>query len=243
MNIIKQALEDKKGLVAIEIDSLLNQKADIMNNRVKEMFAEAFEFLPEATPSCRYGDTISIEVNRKEILSLNMRTFSKKGYLNTYSTFLDDDFEMKRIIFNGLVARKFLNTVDETFESIFAATGLEEQIAAKQNESWVLSREISALDVRERDEQKAAMLRFLNTGETVMLSKLVNFKYARGKWDYVTRVAGLKLENVTKSKADVVLLVKEWNEEEGVREMRCINTKMKYLEDFVASNHTLRVTE
>lgn len=247
MNIVKIALEEKKVQVEAAIEVAQNQKSQIMIDRTKGMFAEAFDFLPSVEVSCRYGDSVYLMLNNKEILSIATRRYfddksdTIKGYLNTYSTMMESDFEMKRLIFNGFIARKFLNHFNATLTELFAPTGLEEELSKLQMELHQLQQQIRKVEIEEIVEKQKAMERLLKLGVEVSLSKLCDFKHGRGKWDYMHRIVKIKLDEITKRDANVIITCKAWSEDDQDRVQTFYKVKMKYIQDFIVQNALSRV--
>ena len=105
-NIIKQTLIDRRTVIGEELQILGAQKNELFIKRAEELFKEVLKDFPQVSLGVSYGDTIYFNVDRKEILSINSRSWvgNANHYLNTYSTTIDSEFEYKRLIFNGRIA-------------------------------------------------------------------------------------------------------------------------------------------
>ena len=201
-NIIKQTLIDRRTVIAEELQILAAQKSDLILKRAGELFKEVLKDFPQVSLGISYGDTIYFNVDRKEILSINSRSWvgNSNHYLNTYSTTIDSEFEYKRLIFNGRIAEiLYKGGMNECINTIFVEDGLlkvwKEQVSELHSENSILRSEIDRMNREEADMRKAKALENFYTGEEVVLDKLQTINYGRGRYDAVTRVVKLKCIN------------------------------------------------
>jgi len=208
-NIVKETLLEKEATLLDSIDGLVAAEKQIILSRAKEAFVEALDFLPvELTMGY---DTIYFKAEGKEILSINSR-YEKQYYLNTYSTWIDGDFELKRLIFNGMVARVVLAN-SNVYNEIFAKTELREEIAVLKEQLYAIKREIQAINVAEAAKAKEERKARLVAGEEIEFNKLGSISYGSGKYNIVDRVKSIKVEMTSKVKGTVTFKLQNYYEE------------------------------
>lgn len=198
-NIIKQTLIDRRNVILQEIQILEAQKNELLVKRAEEILKEVLEDFPEVSLSISYGDTLYFNVDRKEILSINSRSWvgNSNHYLNTYSTNVDTEFEYRRLIFNGKVAEVlYKGGMQSCIDQIFVEDGLltiyKEQSDALHTEDYALSREIDKMNREETEERRAKVLESFYSGEEVTFDEMRTIEYGRGRYDTVYRVVKLK---------------------------------------------------
>jgi hypothetical protein len=208
-NIVKETLLEKEATLLDSIDGLVAAEKQMILSRAKEAFVEALDFLP--VELAMGYDTIYFKVEGKEILSINSR-YERQYYLNTYSTWIDGDFELKRLIFNGMVARVVLAN-SNVYNEIFAKTELREEIAVLKEQLYIIKREIQAINVAEaakaREEKKAK----LAAGEEIEFDKLQTIVYGHGRFKAVDRVKSIKVDMTSKVKGTVTFKLQNYYEE------------------------------
>lgn len=211
-NVIKQTLIDRRTVIGEELQVLAAQKNDLIIKRAGELFKEVLKDFPQVSLGISYGDTIYFNVDRKEILSINSRSWvgNSNHYLNTYSTTIDSEFEYKRLIFNGRIAEiLYKGGMNECINTIFVEDGLlkvyREEERRLHEENSTLRYAISNMEKAEAEEKKAKALESFYKGEEVVLDKLQTTYYGRGKYDSVARVVKLKCidRNVSGKKVTV----------------------------------------
>ena len=102
-NIVKETLLEKQAVLVEKLSDLLTAEKEIIISRTKSAFKEAVDYIPvEVTIGY---ETVYFKVEGREILSINKR-YASQPYLNTYATFIEGDFELRRLIFNGMIAKK-----------------------------------------------------------------------------------------------------------------------------------------
>lgn len=208
-NIVKETLLEKQATLLDSIDGLVAAEKQVILNRAKEAFVEALDFLPvELTMGY---DTIYFKVEGKEILSINSK-YEKQYYLNTYSTWIESDFELKRLIFNGMVAKVVLVNPN-VYNEIFAKTEFREEIAVLKGQLYAIKREVEAINVAEAAKAKEEKKARLVAGEEIEFNKLGTISYGPGKYNIVDRVKSIKVEMTSKVKGTVTFKLQNYFEE------------------------------
>jgi len=198
-NIIKQTLIDRRTVIAEELQVLEAQKNELIVKRAGELFKAVLEDFSEVSLGISYGDTIYFNVDRKEILSINSRSWvgNSNHYLNTYATAIDSEFEYKRLIFNGKIAEiLYKGGMQLCINEIFAEDGLlavwKDEMKALQKEDSTLRYAVINMEREEAEEKKAKVLESFYKGEEVAFEKARIIIYGRGKYDVIYRVVKLK---------------------------------------------------
>ena len=208
-NIVKETLLEKEATLLDSIDGLVAAEKQMILSRAKEAFTEALDFLP-AELTMGY-DTIYFKVEGKEILSINSR-YEKQHYLNTYSTWIDGDFELQRLIFNGMVAKVVLANPN-VYNEIFAKTELREEIAVLKEQLYAIKREVQAINVAEAAKAKEEKKAKLVAGEEIEFNKLGTISYGSGRYNTVDRVKSIKVNMTSKAKGTVTFKLQNYYEE------------------------------
>ena len=198
-NIVKQTLIDRRLVIAEELQILGAQRNELIVKRAEELFKEVLEDFPETSLSISYGDTLYFNAERKEILSINSRSWvgNSNHYLNTYSTNVDTEFEYRRLIFNGKIAEVlYKGGMQSCIDQIFVEDSLlaiyKEQEEILRTEDYALSREIDKMNREETEERRAKVLESFYNGEEVEFDEMRTIEYGRGRYDTVYRVMKLK---------------------------------------------------
>jgi hypothetical protein len=238
-NTIKQTLNDRLEVVTQELAALAAEKSSRTIERVKEEFQDAMMFLPEVELKVAYYDTVYFNFDGKEILSIQNKGGyggrEKTYYLNTYSTWIEDDFELKRLVFNGLVASRLLAN-KETYSRIFAKEEVfEEKVGKFQEELMQLQHAVREIEHKEAKEAKEAAMKKFLAGEEIEFDERKVSQYARGKWDVLNRVTKMKCLSYDKKKnaATVEFTCQAWVQEDPDKMYTYQNIKMKYLDYFI----------
>jgi hypothetical protein len=208
-NIVKETLLEKEATLLDSIDGLVAAEKQMILSRAKEAFVEALDFLP--VELAMGYDTIYFKAEGKEILSINSR-YEKQYYLNTYSTWIDGDFELKRLIFNGMVAKVVLAN-SNVYNEIFAKTELREEIAVLKEQLYIIKREVQAINVAEAAKAKEERKARLVAGEEIEFNKLGSISYGSGKYNIVDRVKSIKVDMTSKVKGTVTFKLQNYYEE------------------------------
>lgn len=238
-NTIKQTLNDRLEVVTQELAALAAEKNSRIIERVKEEFQDAMMFLPEVELKTTYHDTVYFNFDGKEILSIQSKGGyagkEKSFYLNTYSTWIEDDFELKRLIFNGLIASR-LWADKEIYSRIFAKDEAFEEVVSKfQEELMQLTNAIREIERKEAADAKDKAMKKFFAGEETKFKEMQTIQYARGRWTTLHRVVKMKCLSYDKKKdaATVEFTCQAWQKEDPNKTYTCENVKMKYLFYFI----------
>jgi hypothetical protein len=239
MNIIKQTLIEKKEATAKQIHALLIERQIAFESRGAELLKPALEIYPEANLVYQY-DSFQVRTGSKysDLISINNRGYHGEApsyYLSTYSTTIDTEFELKRLILNGRIAEMFLNDSD-LGAKMFEGTDLCLQLGDLRDESRALDRAIYEMEVQEKVDKLADAVKRFESGDEIEFSKHVNFTFGHKRHDTVVRVIKIKLINTPKKGVvNVEVTCKGWNTDEPhIQTLN--NIKMKYVTGFLHEN-------
>lgn len=239
-NVIKKTLIDRREVIGEELQALAAQKNELILKRAEELFKEVLVDFPEVSLGISYGDTIYFNVDRKEILSINSRSWvgNANHYLNTYSTNIDSEFEYKRLIFNGRIAEVlYKGGMQLCINQIFVEDGLlavyKEQVNELYSENSILRSEIARIEKEEVEERKAKALENFYVGNEVTLPRMTDVATGRGRYDAVTRVVKLKCidKNASGKKVTVQFTCLDWKDAEKEHTLTVEGIQTKYLLD------------
>jgi|694.fasta_scaffold86450_2 hypothetical protein len=219
LEITRAALEEKKAALQTRVDELNTTRQQTINDRAHNLLASALSVYSPTEIIITNGYSESIYINvvdskdrRTEILSIHTRSYGT-NYLNTYSTTISDEFELKRLVFNGKVAELFLND-SEFYNKLFAPTEIDEECTR-------LNDELHSVDGTLRETKRAITQAFvddqinkLKAGQEIEFKDLKTLTYGRGKWECVFRVVKMKAEWVSNKKANVTFTCKQWGDDE-----------------------------
>ena len=239
MNIIKQTLIEKKEATAKQIDALLIERQTAFESRGAELLKPALETYPEANLVYQY-DSFQVRTGGKysDLISINKREYYGEAptfYLNTYSTTIDSEFELKRLILNGRIAEMFLNDSD-LGAKMFEKTDLCLQLNDLSDESRTLDRAIYEMEMQEQADKLVNVVKRFESGDEIEFSKHVDFTFGYRRYDTAVRVIKIKLMNTPKKGVvNVELTSKGWSTDEP--HIQTLNSiKMKYVERFLHEN-------
>jgi hypothetical protein len=239
-NIIKQTLIEKREVIGEALQALTAQKNELILKRAEELFKEVLKDFPQVSLGISYGDTIYFNVDKKEILSINSRSWvgNADHYLNTYSTNIDSEFEYKRLIFNGRIAEiLYKGGMQLCINEIFVEDGLlkvyKEEEKQLHQENSVLRSEIARIEKEEAEERKAKALENFFEGNEVTLPRMTDVATGRGRYDAVTRVVKLKCinKNVSGKKVTIEFTCLDWKDAEREHTLTVEGIQTKYLLD------------
>lgn len=214
-NIVKQTLVEKQDALVEKLDNLLTAEKEIILSRVKTFFKEAIDYL-EVEATIGY-ETVYFKMEGKEILSINKR-YVDKPYLNIFDTFIEGDFELRRLIFNGMIAKIVLEN-SNIYDEIFADTELKEEIKTSREQFYIIKNEIHTIEVQERANLLEEKKKKLIGGQEIEFEELKVIDYASKQW--MSRVKSIKVDMTSKVKGTVTFKVQNWGGEtfqECVRE-------------------------
>jgi len=208
-NIVKETLLEKQVALQEKLGDLLTAEKEIILSRVRTAFKEAIDYIPvEATIGY---ETVYFKVEGREILSINKR-YADKPYLNTYATFIEGDFELRRLIFNGMVAKIVLEN-SNIYDEIFAETELKEQIIQERTNLHTIKCELDFINRQEQERVLAEKKAKLTAGEEIEFDRLKTIEYAAGAWRSISRVKSIKVQMTSKAKGTVTFKVQNWGGE------------------------------
>ena len=157
LEIIKAALTEKKDA--------LNEACNVLDKESKEerkavfekLFADELVSYADVTLATGYSG-IYFKIGHKEIGSINEKGYGSAAgevYFNTYATTCDDEFEYRRLIFNGKIAERMLNdmeSIKEAFETPFS----------KKEELDTLQQEYSAIqgEIKQKEYQMSEAIKY-----------------------------------------------------------------------------------
>ena len=157
LEIIKAALTEKKDALS-KACNVLDQEAKEEQKAVFEkLFADELVSYADVTLATGYSG-IYFKIGHKEIGSINEKGYgsaAKEVYFNTYATTCDDEFEFRRLIFNGRIAERMLNdmeSIKEAFETPFS----------KKEELDTLQQEYSAIqgEIKQKEYQMSEAIKY-----------------------------------------------------------------------------------
>jgi hypothetical protein len=198
-NIIKNTLVEKQASIEAQLEAAALAKQELLEFRAKGFFAKALEEHPEVSIKISYLDSLSFKMDNKDILSIDSRGFdaNAKYYLNTYSTWIESDFEIQRLIFNGKIAsiigsKDGLDQVGLIFSKEGKMAEIAETMSTLRSELSLIKSEINRINREELLEKQAKVLENFYKGEEVIFDKMKIITYGRGKYDGLHRVVKLK---------------------------------------------------
>lgn len=228
-NIIKDTLQAKLDSIHANLEELTSTKNLMIADRAKQLLE-----IPDALEvKVNHGDTITIYLEGKDILSINQRTYGNP-YLNTYSTMMDTEFEFKRLMFNGKIAEKFLNDSGMFLKLFDTFEDLQKQINSLRTEGFALKSEITKIALAEAAALQKAKRDKFQAGEPIEFEKLETISYGRGRWDSIQRVKRFRLIESSKSGKTVTIEFEcqKYDSDEVVKYVK-ENMKMTYLDYYL----------
>ena len=222
LEIIKAALTEKMNAV--------NEACNVLDKESKEERKEIFEKL-FADELVSYADVaieigysgIYFKVGHKEIASINERGYgsrAKEIYFNTYSTTCDNEYEFRRLIFNGKIAERMLNDMEGILKAFETPFSKKEELDTLQQEYFALQGEIKQKEYQMAEAKKQDVIDRLN-GEGIEWEVGKSFEFNRQWSSY--QVKKVRIVKATKSGKTVDLEVTygQWDwvyDEENSRE-------------------------
>ena len=203
--IVKATLLEKKKAIQDQIDALCDESAKEVTELFKEVFAEQLASYPDVELKAN-RNAVAFRIDRKDICNIYSRSYyNRKGYyLNTYATTIEDEFEYKRLIFNGKVAEKILSNQDLIQDTFDAPFSKKEGLDAAQEEYYAIEGEIRNQDHKIQQAKKdEVMIKLMGEGMEWEPGK--TFEFNRQWSSY--QVKKVRVFNATKSGKTVDLEV------------------------------------
>lgn len=203
--IVKATLLEKKKAIQDQIDALCDESAKEVTELFKEVFAEQLASYPDVELKAN-RNAVALRIDRKDICNIYSRSYyNRKGYyLNTYATTIEDEFEYKRLIFNGKVAEKILSNQDLIQDTFDAPFSKKEELDAAQEEYYAIEGEIRNQDHKIQQAKKdEVMIKLMGEGMEWEPGK--TFEFNRQWTSY--QVKKVRVLNATKSGKTVDLEV------------------------------------
>jgi hypothetical protein len=241
LEIIKAALIEKRDAIQLACSALEKEAKEEKKAIFEWLFAD--ELVSYAGVAIEVGyNGLYFKIGNKEIGSINERSYwraedkDKKYYFNTYATTCEDEFEFRRLIFNGRVAERMLNDMDSLKEAFDTPFSKKEELEALSLEFHILSGEIKQKEYQMQEARKQDIIDKLN-GEGVEWTSGKSFEFNRQWSSYL--VKKLKINKATKSGKTVDLEVTyalyDWSyDDEG-------NSKRVEKEDRIATHEGIKM--
>jgi hypothetical protein len=206
LEIIKAALIEKRSVLELACSALEKEAKEEKKAIFEKLFADELVSYADVAVEMGYSG-MYFKIGHKEIGSINERGYgatAKELYFNTYSTTCDSEFEFKRLIFNGKIAERMLNNIDNIKEAFAIPFSKKEELDALTREYNILSGEVREKDNQMTEARKQDILDRLN-GEGVELNSNKYFEFARQWGSYM--VKKVRIVKATKSGKTVDLEV------------------------------------
>ena len=222
LEIIKAALTEKMNA--------LNEACNVLDKEAKEERKKLFEVLFADELVSYAGVVIEVgysglyfKIGHKEIGSINEKGYgnaAKEVYFNTYATTCDDEFEFRRLIFNGKIAERMLNDMESIREAFATNFSKKEELQALKLECMLFQGEIKQKEYQMTEGRKQDIIDKLN-GEGIEWEVGKSFEFNRQWSSY--QVKKVRIVKATKSGKTVDLEVTygQWDwvyDEENSRE-------------------------
>jgi len=201
LEIIKAALIEKRDAIQLACSALEKEAKEEKKAIFEWLFAD--ELVSYAGVAIEVGYSgLYFKIGNKEIGSINERSYwraedkDKKYYFNTYATTCEDEFEFRRLIFNGRVAERMLNDMDSIKEAFMIPFSKKADLEALASEYQILSAEIKQKDYQMQEVRKQDIIDKLN-GEGMEWNSDMSFEFNRQWSSYL--VKKVRIVKATKS--------------------------------------------
>lgn len=203
--IVKATLLEKKEAIQKQIDALCDESKGEVTELFKEVFAEQLASYADVELKAN-NNAVAFRIGRKDICNIYSRSyFNRTGYyLNTYATTVEDEFEYKRLIFNGKIAERILSDPDLVQETFDAPFSKKAELNALQEEFYAIEGEIRNQNNKIQEAKKIEVLNKL-MGEGMEWEPGKTFELNRQWSSY--QVKKVRVLNATKSGKTVDLEV------------------------------------
>jgi len=209
LEIVKAALIEKRDVIEVTCSALEKEAKEEKKAIFEKLFADELVSYVDVAVEMGYSG-MYFKVGHKEIGSITERSYwrdedkDRKYYFNTYATMCEDEFEFRRLIFNGKVAERMLNDMDRIKEAFAAPYSKKAELAALASEYEILSAEIKQKNYQMQEARKQDIIDKLN-GEGFELNSNSYFEFARQWGSY--SVKKVRIVKATKSGKTVDLEV------------------------------------
>ena len=203
--IVKATLLEKKEAIQKQIDALCVESNEEVTELFKEAFAEQLASYADVELKAN-SNAVAFRIKRKDICNIYSRSyFNRTGYyLNTYATTVEDEFEYKRLIFNGKIAEKILSNPDLVQETFDAPFSKKAELNALQEEFYAIEGEIRNQNNKIQQAKKdEVMVKLMGEGMEWEAGKMFEFNR---QWSSY-QVKKVRVFNATKSGKTVDLEV------------------------------------
>jgi hypothetical protein len=203
--IVKATLLEKKEAIQKQIDALCVESNEEVTELFKEAFAEQLASYADVELKAN-SNAVAFRIKRKDICNIYSRSyFNRTGYyLNTYATTVEDEFEYKRLIFNGKIAEKILSNPDLVQETFDAPFSKKAELNALQEEFYAIEGEIRNQNNKIQQAKKdEVMVKLMGEGMEWEAGKMFEFNR---QWSSF-QVKKVRVFNATKSGKTVDLEV------------------------------------
>jgi len=195
--IVKATLLEKKEAIQKRIDALCDESKEEVTELFKEVFAEQLASYADVILRAN-SNAVAFRIGNKDLCNIySRRYYNTKGYyLNTYATTIEDEFEYKRLIFNGKIAEKILSNQDLIQDTFDAPFSKEEEMNAVQEEFYAIEAEIRNQNYKIQEAKKdEIMVKLMGEGMEWETGKMFEFNR---QWSSY-QVKKVRVYNATKS--------------------------------------------
>jgi hypothetical protein len=201
LEIVKAALIEKRDVIEVTCSALEKEAKEEKKAIFEKLFADELVSYADVAVEMGYSG-IYFKIGHKEIGSINERSYwrdedkDRKYYFNTYATMCEDEFEFRRLIFNGKIAERMLNDLDSIKEAFATPYSKKAELAALASEYEILSSEIKQKDYQMQEVRKQDIIGKLN-GEGMEWNSDMSFEFNRQWSSYL--VKKVRIVKATKS--------------------------------------------
>lgn len=217
LKIVKAALLEKKG----KIQEAIASHEEAFGHEKKALWETVFQ--PELDTYLEVDVVagkgwVRFSVGNKEIASISCKGYKNdEFYFNTYSTFIESEFEYKRLIFNGKIAEKILFNQESILEVFKTGYSKAEELESLYEQQYAIEKEIRCKDLDMIEVRKQEVIDKLY-GEGMEFNVNKVFEFARNFRNY--SVKKVRVNHATKSgktvDLEVTYAVIDWSyDEEG----------------------------
>jgi len=206
LEIIKAALTEKKDALNEACTVLDKESKEEQKAVFEKLFANELVSYADVTLATGYSG-IYFKIGHKEIGSINERGYgsaAKEVYFNTYATTCDDEFEFRRLIFNGKIAERMLNDMESIKGAFQTEFSKKAELDTLQQEYFAIQGEIKQKEYQMAEARKYDIVSKLN-GEGMEWNSDLCFEFNRQWSSYL--VKKVKVIKATKSGKTVDLEV------------------------------------